>query len=989
MIRPDLGQEVEFLRSQVEALNLELVRRNQQLRDLLAIVNTVPDILFTLDHEGRLSTWNQAMEQVTGYTPEELRNKPAVEFVPSEEQDTTIKAIQRALTQGYAELDGQLLTKDGRCIPYHWTGAALKDARGNVLGVSGMGRDVTERVRAEHTLRTTQFAMDHAVDAIYWINPQAHILYTNHAASRMLGFSADEFRAMTVHDLNPDFHAAMWPQFWQETQERKTLSLETCHRAKDGRVISVEVHVNYLAYGCQAFHCVFVRDITERKRVGEALQQSEERFRAFLEHAPNLAFLKSIKGRYVYVNRQFEATFGMTREDILGKSDGDLFPPHQAEHFMTHDRQVLAQGHAQEFEEVADQREGTRINLVVKFPVRDAQGAITSIGGIVTDITERKRGEEAVRESEERFRRIFEEAPLGMCIVGRDKRLLRVNRRLCEIVGYAESELVGRTYEAYTHPDDLPKNLQLTEEFFLGERAGYELEKRYRCKGGEEKWVKVTATMVSLQGGGSSTILAMIEDITERKRADATIRDSETRLNEAQRIAHIGSWELDLRADRLTWSDEIYRIFEIDPAKFGASYDAFLTAVHPEDRAGVNHAYLTSVLQRTSYDLVHRLLMSDGRVKYVHERCETLYSPQGVPIKSLGTVQDITDRKQAELAVEERERLFRTLAEVAPVGIFRTDAEGQCLYVNDRWCAITGLNSDHAAGGGWISALHPDERERIADGWRAAVQARQPFTAEYRFQRPDRIVTWVVGQAVAEYDECGVMVGYVGTVTDITERKAMEEALRDREQTLQKVLMERERLSQDLHDGVLQSLFAVGLGLESCKQLVDQNNLFLIRGNLDRATSQMNGVMAEIRNFIAGISTSLMVGETFASAVRKVVQAITDFHAMECAVNIDEATAGSLSIQQASQLLHIVQETLSNCVRHGGATQVHIQLARRTSTSRLTVSDNGRGFDPSQRHGIGHGLINITARAKLLGGRCVIRSAPGYGTRVMVYFPKE
>ncbi len=134
----------------------------------------------------------------------------------------------------------------------------------------------------------------------------------------------------------------------------------------------------------------------------------------------------------------------------------------------------------------------------------------------------------------------------------------------------------------------------------------------------------------------------------ERIRVEEALQKSETRFNEAQRLTQIGSWELDLVTNTLYWSDEIYRMFNLDPKQFGATYEAFLNNIHPDDRDFVNKAYTESVKNKKPYNIVHRLLINDGTLKFVNERCETFYDDQGNAIRSVGTVQDITKRKQAE-----------------------------------------------------------------------------------------------------------------------------------------------------------------------------------------------------------------------------------------------------------------------------------------------------------------------------------------------------
>ncbi len=169
-----------------------------------------------------------------------------------------------------------------------------------------------------------------------------------------------------------------------------------------------------------------------------------------------------------------------------------------------------------------------------------------------------------------------------------------------------------------------------------------------RHKNGDLYYEEKTITPLKNEQGRITHFVSTGKDITERVRAEQALRAGAVQLADAQRMARLGNWELDLVGNVLTWSDEIYRIFEIDRAQFGASYEALLDATHPDDRAMVNRAYTDSVANKTPYDIEHRLLMKDGRVKHVHERCETFYGNGGKPLRSVGTVQDVTERKQAE-----------------------------------------------------------------------------------------------------------------------------------------------------------------------------------------------------------------------------------------------------------------------------------------------------------------------------------------------------
>ena len=339
----------------------------------------------------------------------------------------------------------------------------------------------------------------------------------------------------------------------------------------------------------EAINIALRNEITQRKLAESALRESEERLQAFLNNAPAVIYLKDTEGRFSLVNREFENLFHVSKEQIVGKSDYELFPVPMAEAFRTNDQRALEAETPLQLEEVAAQDDGLHTYISVKFPLYNSSGVPYGVGGISTDITERKlieealqraneqleirvhertselalineslqaeiaerkRGEEALRRSQQRLSAIFNQAAVGIAQVGMDGQYLLVNQKLCDIVGYTREELLEQTFQDLMHPDDQEANLKYSRQILSSEVSVVSREKCYICKDGSSIWINLTVSPIRDSSGEPKTFIGIVEDISDRKRVEQQIRELNENLERrvVERTAELEAANKELEA---------------------------------------------------------------------------------------------------------------------------------------------------------------------------------------------------------------------------------------------------------------------------------------------------------------------------------------------------------------------------------------------------------------------------------------------------------
>ncbi|MDY6900423.1 MAG: PAS domain S-box protein [Cyanobacteriota bacterium] len=268
----------------------------------------------------------------------------------------------------------------------------------------------------------------------------------------------------------------------------------------------------------------------------------------------------------------------------------------------------------------------------------------------------------------------------------------------------------------------------------------------------------------------------------EQHEAQTEIQKYFERLTLALDAAKMGSFHWDSFTNKNIWTPYHDVIFGYEPGNGEHTYEDWASRVHPDDLELAENAWKTALQEHVDYICEYRIVLPDNTLRWVESYGRYYYDDDGKALRMAGTVTDITERKKAEQALQESQRRYSTLAQISPVGIYRCDKSANLLYVNQRWCEITGYTFEKVINQGWRVAIYPEDKARVEAEVKHALEQEIPFTYEFRFQRPDNSLVWVFAQSVPEFDGDGLLIGHVGTVSDITNQKKSEKALRQSEE---------------------------------------------------------------------------------------------------------------------------------------------------------------------------------------------------------------
>lgn len=1120
----------EWVKAQFEGARAQQAESQYRL-----LLESTGEGIYGIDREGRCTFINKAAAAMLGYRPDEVIGKDMHALhhhsygdgAPYRLEDCPIYGAFRTGQHGCIT-DEVLWRRDGTSFPAEYAFSPILDD-GVILGAVVRFVDISSRQQADEAIRLHGEILNNMAEGVCLVRAKdAAIIYANPTFEGLFGYSPGELIGQpmsVVHAPSPSTPDESVRGIVETLKRAGTWKGEMQNTKKDGTPFWCEANVSVFEHLHLGVVWVAVlSDITERKRAQQAVETSERRLQAIMEYAPVAIFLKDMQGRYTLINRQCEAFLSRTKVEVLGKTDYEIFDKATAVRLGAQNVTVLETGVAVQFEETIQQGDGPHHYLSVRFLLTEAADCPFALCGMATDVTQHRRAEDALRESEEKFRSLVETTKDWIWSIDREGRITYSNPAVESILMYTPGELDGQDCFGFMHEEDRAQVAEWLPRAMAEKRGWSDVVVRWRHKEGTYRWLESSAVPIldehgeligyrgvdhditarrraesALQennallhgvfesapdamvvvdhagrisringqavavfgysrgelveqpieillperfrgrhsdhragylsrpslrpmGGGlelfalrkdgrefpadimlspmetrqGSFVIAIIRDITARKSADEALRKSEefgrTVLNSLP--AHIAVLDRQgyIQAVNDSWKEFARENGLLVPnaIALGANYlEAFRLASEQSDPpasdawAGI-HAVLDGTCERFTREYPCHSSSSQRWVLLIAAR---LSSKDGGAVISYI---DLTERKLAELALRETEERFRLVVRATNDVIWDRDLISGKVWWNERYQELFGYRADEIdpAFESWSNRIHPDDRGRVFAGLHANIaNGHKYWSDEYRLSTASGLYADVYDRGYVAYDEAGKPARMVGAMMDMTERKRVQAALSESERQLRQALDEREQLSQDLHDNIIQSIYAVGLSIEECQHLL-QPDVKDVDKRLSRAIVDLNRVIRDVRNYIAGDTSDVITAKELREQLSRLTQNIKGADALRFRLRIDPLAVKLLTPDEARHILFIAHEAMSNALRHAQAKRGYVSIRMKDDGVRLEVKDDGIGFRPNDIPE-GHGLRNITARALKLHARLQVISEAGFGTLIILDLPKE
>ncbi len=964
-----------------------------------------PEYCYMVSPEGIILEANSAVLKALGYTKEELIGKKLEALYAPESCERTRQLFSQWKKSGeIRNVEMVIITKNGDRRTVLLSSAQVLSDDGKLLHSVSIQRDITDQKQVEKALRESEekhrSLFNQIVLGVYLHDLDGRILDVNPTACKQLGYSRDELLQLTIFDLLPAFttgrHNADTVNLskdeilrqWKHWHLGQRTILEAEHQRKDGTILPVEISTGPVCYRGSTFILAVVQDITDRKQGEERLRHSEEKFRSMFELSPYSTILSDLEGNIIACNQQFTKLHA-TKEGPgaqIGRNVLEFFSKEEQPRLSSSIQNTITAGkNLGQFEYTMLRENGTKFRAETRSTVvMDKDGEPQALLAMAQDITERKLAEERLRQSEERFKILFESAPDAYYIHDLEGHFIDGNKAAEQLVGYGKEEVLGKnSFElGLVAEDDIPKIRVAMAENKDGKPAGPLELTVYRQDGSK---VMVETRSYPVEIGGQTVVLGIARDVTERKRLEEAYQGLVD--NSLQGLAIIQDGRM-VFLNKAFSSSTGYSREEL----LAASPEQIQSFVHPDDREMVWARHRDRIVGKAPPDRYEfRWIRKDGSICWVEIHASQI-EYQGRPAIQAAYI-DITERKKAEEALRQSEERLKILFESAPDAIFLIDLKGNIVDGNKTAEKMIGYEEDELVRKNFMGAglLPPEQVIKAIASLKRNAMGKPAGPDEYTLKRKND------GYVDVEMRTFPVKIGdqllSLGIARDISDRKVAERKIFEHQAQLKSLASElslaeereRHRLATDLHDQISQSLVFSRIKLQQLHASVSSEE---IAKPLEEVYKNLDRIIQDTRTLTFDLSSPILYELGFEAAVAEwLEEQIGKKHGIKTQFE-DDGQPKPLEDDIQVLLFRNVRELLINVVKHANARNVRVSISRIHKLINICIEDDGIGFNPDEATSSkGFGIFSIRERLEQLAGSIQIESEPGQGCKIMMIAP--
>ena len=661
-------------------------------KKLKTLINTIPDLVWMKDPEGRYLACNDEFERLYGAPESDIVGKRDCDFVPKETADFFRKHDIKAMNLGRPSSNEETLHYKSveKIIDVETTKAPFYDSEGNIIGVLGIARDITERNLIQKKLANSKARMEqiiNTVDGVIWEVDPSNFEFTfiSERVEEILGYTPQEWMSSPTFwqdHVHPDDRDKVLTYCATQTEKGHSHHFEFRFKRGDGRYIWAKeyVHVVTDEFGKPTSMVGLTVDIDEQIKNREDLTK----YKRFFDLAQDHFCLASTDGKFLELNRRFTETLGYDQKTLM---EGDFLK-------FLHPEDIQPTVEEMTKLDTGDQAISFRnryrtANGEYRFFEWNTRPHDGTYYAVARDVSEQVIADRALKKSESKLRTLFDTTSDGILTMDKNGIILDVNHGIVQTTGYKADELIGEFIgildKEITGPNEYRKMAQSAK---IGESEV--VERIHTSKKGVPIPVEINRKKIRI---GQETInFSIVRDISQRKAQELMLTEKNEQLAMAQRLSRLGSWKYKTQSEVLDWSDEIFRIFGEKPQSFEPTVDLYFSYVHPDDREFVDGQFKECSAAKKPFHVIHRVVTNGGDTKYVEENAFFEYDEEDNLINAQGTVQDITQEYIAQKELKLRDENLRKFFESVHIGIAKNAMSGEFLEINPEFERFTGYS---------------------------------------------------------------------------------------------------------------------------------------------------------------------------------------------------------------------------------------------------------------------------------------------------------